>query len=249
MRCRIAWVEAGGVYAVANVRGGGEEGQAWHRAGMRENKQNTFDDFHAAGDYLIDQGWTTRAQLGIHGGSAGGLWSEWRSPSGPTPMPRCSAPPRFLTWSATSETRSERQVAREYGSVRDTEEFGWLLGSRRATMCGRDAAYPATCSPCSKATPGCPHCTHASSAAALQHATSAAPDDRPILLRREYNVGHTTRAVSRSIPLWLDQLGFFARQLGLGTDLDAPRLLSGPAPQEVFRSGRWCPRCQCERGR
>jgi prolyl oligopeptidase len=70
---RLAWVQAGGVYAIANVRGGGEEGKAWHRAGMKENKQNTFDDFHAAGDYLVDQGWTTRAQLGIHGGSAGGL--------------------------------------------------------------------------------------------------------------------------------------------------------------------------------
>ena len=52
-------------------------------------------------------------------------------------------------------------------------------------------------------------------AAALQHATSATPQQRPILLRREYDVGHTARAVSRSIPLWLDQLGFFARQLGL----------------------------------
>jgi prolyl oligopeptidase len=51
-------------------------------------------------------------------------------------------------------------------------------------------------------------------AAALQHATRAAPGDRPILLRREFGVGHTTRAVSRSIPLWLDQLAFFASQLG-----------------------------------
>ena len=69
---QLAWVEAGGVYAIASVRGGGEEGEAWHRAGMRENKQNTFADFHAAGDYLVDQGWTTRGRLGIHGGSAGG---------------------------------------------------------------------------------------------------------------------------------------------------------------------------------
>jgi prolyl oligopeptidase len=55
-------------------------------------------------------------------------------------------------------------------------------------------------------------------AAALQHATSAPPEDRPILLRREDNVGHTARAISRWIPLWLDQLGFFARQLGLRMD-------------------------------
>jgi hypothetical protein len=59
-------------------------------------------------------------------------------------------------------------------------------------------------------------------AAALQHATSAAPGDRPILLRREYNVGHTTRAVSRSIPLWLDQLGFFADNSGSARTWTAP---------------------------
>ena len=73
-------------------------------------------------------------------------------------------------------------------------------------------------------------------AAALQHATSARLEDRPILLRREYSVGHTARAVSRAIPLWLDQLGFFARQLGLRTAWRLPGAL-GPGPQEVFDPG------------
>jgi prolyl oligopeptidase len=68
----LAWVEAGDVYAIANVRGGGEEGEAWHRAGMKEHRQNTFDDVHAAGDYLVEHGWTARDRLGLHGGSAGG---------------------------------------------------------------------------------------------------------------------------------------------------------------------------------
>ena len=69
----LAWVEAGGVYAIAALRGGGEEGEDWHRAGMREHKQAVFDDFHAAAEALIAGGWTTPGQLGISGGSNGGL--------------------------------------------------------------------------------------------------------------------------------------------------------------------------------
>ncbi|HEX5333667.1 MAG TPA: prolyl oligopeptidase family serine peptidase, partial [Cellulomonas sp.] len=69
----LAWVEAGGVYVVANLRGGGEEGEDWHRAGMRARKQNVFDDFHAVAERLIADGWTTPGQLACWGGSNGGL--------------------------------------------------------------------------------------------------------------------------------------------------------------------------------
>ena len=69
----LAWVEQGGVFAVAYVRGGGEYGRAWHEAGRRLNKQNVFDDFIAAGEYLKAQGITTSNGLAIHGASNGGL--------------------------------------------------------------------------------------------------------------------------------------------------------------------------------
>ena len=68
-----AWLAAGGVVAIANLRGGGEYGREWYEAGYRERKQNVFDDFAGVGDHLVDTGVTTRGQLAIHGGSNGGL--------------------------------------------------------------------------------------------------------------------------------------------------------------------------------
>lgn len=70
---RLVWMERGGVYAVANLRGGGEYGEAWHRAGTLQNKQNVFDDFIAAGQYLVKAGWTTPTRLAVNGRSNGGL--------------------------------------------------------------------------------------------------------------------------------------------------------------------------------
>lgn len=218
---RLAWVQAGGVYAIANVRGGGEEGQAWHRAGMRENRQNAVDDFHAAGDYLVEHGWTTRAQLGIHGGSAGGLLvgTALTQRPGAYAAVLCSAPVLDMVRAELSGVGA--LTVHEHGSARVPEELVWLLSQSPYHHVQPGTGYPAVLLTVFEGDARVSTLHARKFAAALQHATTAAPEQRPILLRREYNVGHTARAVSRSIPLWLDQLAFFAQQLGLDASVPA----------------------------
>src|SRR5207249_2532977 len=121
-----AWLEAGGLYAIANLRGGSEEGEEWHRAGMRERKQNVFDDFIAAGEWLVDEGLTSPERLSISGGSNGGLLMGAALTQRPDLYGAvvCSAPlldmvryERFglgVTWND------------EYGRAADPTEFEWL---------------------------------------------------------------------------------------------------------------------------
>ena len=123
----LAWVEAGGVYAIAGLRGGAEEGEAWHRAGMREHKQRVFDDFHAAAAKLTSDGWTTPGQLAISGGSNGGLLvgaalTQWPDSCAAV---ACSAP---LLDMARYEMFGLGQLWNdEYGTAADPVELGWLL--------------------------------------------------------------------------------------------------------------------------
>jgi prolyl oligopeptidase len=228
---RLAWVEAGGVFAVANLRGGGEEGEDWHRAGMFGNKQNVFDDFQAAGDYLVEQGWTTREQLGIFGGSNGGLLVGAALTQRPEAYAAvvCSAPLLDMLRYELFGLGATWNV--EYGSAQVPEEFEWLLGYSPYHHVREGAAYPATLFTVFEGDTRVDTLHARKLTAALQHATSAAPADRPILLRRELNVGHGQRAVSRSIPLWIDQLAFLAHQLGLDS-------ITRRASHEESRAGK-----------
>ena len=139
----LAWVSAGGVYAIANLRGGSEEGEEWHRAGMLDRKQNVFDDFHAAAEALIRDGWTTPEQLAISGGSNGGLLVGAALTQRPELYAAviCSAPlldmvryERFglgQTWNV------------EYGTAADPEQLGWLLSYSPYHHVVPGTAYPA----------------------------------------------------------------------------------------------------------
>ena len=208
----LAWVEAGGVWVVANLRGGSEEGEQWHRDGMREHKQNVFDDLAAVADALVAQGWTTPQQLGIYGGSNGGLLVGAALTQRPEAYAAvvCSAP--LLDMVRYELFGLGRTWNDEYGTASDPTELGWLLGYSPYHHVREGARYPAVLFTVfdgdSRVDP-----LHARKlCAALQHATSA---DAPVLLRNERDVGHGARSVSRTVGLSVDLLAFLAAHTGL----------------------------------
>ncbi|MEU6153673.1 prolyl oligopeptidase family serine peptidase [Actinosynnema sp. NPDC047251] len=211
----LAWVEAGGVWVHASLRGGDEEGEQWHRAGMREHKQNVFDDFHAAAERLIADGWTTPQQLSIMGGSNGGLLVGAALTQKPELYRAvvCSAP--LLDMVRYENFLLGRLWAEEYGSAAVPEELAWLLSYSPYHRVRPDVEYPSVLFTVfesdSRVDPN-----HARKmCAALQHATASDPTKHPVLLRRETEVGHAGRSVSRSAGLAVDQLTFLAGATGL----------------------------------
>jgi prolyl oligopeptidase len=211
----LAWVEAGGVYAIAGLRGGSEEGEEWHRAGMRASKQNVFDDFRAAAEKLIADGWTTSSQLSVSGGSNGGLLvgafvTQWPELSAAAV---CSAP--LLDMVRYERFGLGQTWNDEYGTAAIAEEFGWLLAYSPYHHVRDGERYPAVLFTVFDGDTRVDPLHARKLCAALQHATIAPAADRPILLRREANVGHGARAVSRTVSLLAEQLAFSAEQTGL----------------------------------
>jgi prolyl oligopeptidase len=211
----LAWVEAGGVYVVANIRGGSEEGEQWHRAGMREHKQNVFDDFHAVAEHLVARGWTTPASLSCSGGSNGGLLVGAALTQRPDLWAAvvCSAPlldmVRYERFGLGATWREE------YGSADDPVELGWLLSYSPYHHVREGTPYPATLFTVFDSDTRVDPLHARKMCAALQWATSLPRAQAPILLRRESDVGHGARAVSRSVELTVDMLAFQAHHTGL----------------------------------
>lgn len=214
----LAWAEAGGVYAVANLRGGGEEGESWHRDGMLGNKQNVYDDFHAAAEWLIAQGWTTPDQLSISGGSNGGLLVGAALTQRPELFRAvvCSAP--LLDMIRYEKFGLGATWNEEYGTVEDPEQFGWLIAYSPYHRVAEGTVYPATLFTVFDSDTRVDPLHARKLAAALQHATAGDPVTRPILFRREKDVGHGARSLSRSIELSSQTLAFLAHE----TELSLP---------------------------
>jgi prolyl oligopeptidase len=211
----LSWVEAGGVYAVAQLRGGGEQGEEWHRAGMLGGKQRVFDDLHAAAEHLIATGVTTADQLAISGGSNGGLLVGAALTQRPElyAAVACTAPLLDMVRYEQFGLGATWNV--EYGSAAVPEEFGWLWGYSPYHHVREGVRYPATLFLVFGSDTRV-HPLHAwKTCAVLQHAQT--DGDRPILLRNESEVGHGARAVSRSVEMMADQLAFLARHTGLTT--------------------------------
>ncbi|MGY4767229.1 prolyl oligopeptidase family serine peptidase [Kribbella sp. CWNU-51] len=204
----LAWIEAGGTFVTASVRGGGERGEASHRAGIRQHKQKVFDDFIAAAEHLIAEGWTTPDQLALCGESNGGLLVAAAITQRPELFAAavCSAP---LTDMVRYELSGlgERWVP-EFGSAQDPDDFQNLLSYSPYHRVVDGVKYPAVLFTVfgndTRVDP-----LHARKmCAALQHATESG---RPILLRLEADAGHATGGVG----LAADMLAFLSDQTGL----------------------------------
>jgi len=211
----LAWVEAGGVYAIAGLRGGSEEGEDWHRAGMLGRRQNVFDDFHAAAEKLIADGWTTREQLGIYGGSNGGLLVGAAITQRPDLYAAavCSAP--LLDMVRYEQFGLGETWNTEYGTAADAEQLGWLLSYSPYHHVTEGVPYPGVLFTVFDNDTRVDPMHARKMCAALQYATSAPRAERPVMLRREADVGHSSRSVSRSVALSADLLAFLAAHTGL----------------------------------
>lgn len=181
------WIEAGGIYAVANLRGGGEYGKAWHDAGRGANKQNVFDDFAAAGEWLISEKWTQSSKMAVYGGSNGGLLMGAAITQRPDLWGAvvCAVP--LLDMVRYHQFGSGRTWIPEYGSAEDPAQFATLHAYSPYHRVKEGTAYPPLLMLAAdhddRVDP-----LHARKFVAAVRATDTTPGDT--LLRVEANAGH-----------------------------------------------------------
>ncbi|HEY4239733.1 MAG TPA: prolyl oligopeptidase family serine peptidase [Kofleriaceae bacterium] len=210
---RTIWLDRGGMYAIPNLRGGGEYGEDWHKHGMLLEKQNTFDDFIAAAEYLIAEHWTSTPHLAISGGSNGGLLVGAVAMQRPELVRAvvCSVP--LLDMLRYQKFGSGMTWVPEYGSPDDEREFAalWAYSPYRVAVDAGKRAYPAflfeSADHDDRVDP-----MHARKLASVlaENQTSAAP----ILLRIERNAGHGgADMVAQTVERVADQLAFLANTL------------------------------------
>jgi prolyl oligopeptidase len=206
------WLEAGGGYAVANLRGGGEYGEGWHKGGSLGNKQNVFDDFIAAGEYLVQEGWTKPERLAIQGGSNGGLLVGAVLTQRPDLFKAviCSVP--LLDMVRYHRFGSGRTWVSEYGSADNRDDFGWLYAYSPYHHVKSGTAYPAVLMASSDSDDRVDP-LHARKMTALLQAASTGG---PVLLRIEEHAGHGGAGlVSSAVAEGVDFYSFLFDQLGM----------------------------------
>lgn len=201
----LPWLERGGVYAVANLRGGGEKGEAWHAAGTQMNKQNVFNDFIAAGEYLIAEGITSSERLGIMGGSNGGLLVGAVMTQRPDLMAVALPAVGVLDMLRYHEFTAGAGWAYDYGTAQDSPEmFNYLLGYSPYHNLVEGSCYPATMVTTADHDDRVVPAHSFKFAARLQKAQSCS---NPTLIRIETNAGHgagkpTEMIIQEAIDKW-----------------------------------------------
>jgi prolyl oligopeptidase len=186
-RTAATWVELGGVYVLANLRGGGEFGEQWHQAGMLGNKQNVFDDFIAAAEYLIAEGYTRPERLAISGGSNGGLLVGAAMTQHPDLFGTVVCWHPLLDMLRYDRFLVAPWWVNEYGTAADPEQFEYLKAYSPYHHVVAGTAYPATLFLSGDADTRVDP-LHARKMAALVQAANAG--DSPILLRYRTKSGH-----------------------------------------------------------
>lgn len=208
-----AWIERGGIYALACLRGGSEYGEEWHRDGRREHKQNVFDDFIGAAEYLCRTQQTEPARLGIFGRSNGGLLVGAAMTQRPDLFAAVACGVPLLDMLRYHRFPIGGLWTGEYGDPEDPDEFAWLKAYSPYHHVGPGTPYPATLL-YAAASDSRVHPLHARKMAALLQATSSSGE--PVLLRIEFEAGHGAgKPVHKVVDEQADVWGFLAWQLGL----------------------------------
>jgi len=216
-RTAYLWMEHGGVYAIANLRGGAEFGEDWHRAGMLDKKQNVFDDMIAAAEHLIAEKYTDKNHLAVQGGSNGGLLMGAMITQRPDLFRAVVCQVPLLDMLHYQDFQIAKLWIPEYGSAENPEQFKWLYAYSPYHHVKPGAEYPAilfmTADTDTRVDP-----MHAKKMAALMQAEAknGTSRDRPILLRIETKAGHGAgKPVTKQIEEFTDLYSFLFWQLGV----------------------------------
>ena len=205
------WLEMGGIYAVANIRGGGEYGEAWHEAGIHKNKQNVFDDFIAAGEFLVESGWTRPDKLAIQGRSNGGLLVGATLLQRPDLFGAALPAVGVLDMLRYHEFTIGHAWAADYGTRDDPEMFSALLAYSPVHNTHPGTQYPATMILTGDHDDRVVPAHSFKFAAALQHAQGG---DAPVLARIETRAGHGSgKSTTMRIEEVTDEWSFLVRAL------------------------------------
>jgi len=212
---RVAWLELGGVYAQANLRGGGEYGKEWHEAGTKLRKQNVFDDFIAAAQWLIDNKYTRTDKLAIQGGSNGGLLVGAVMTQRPDLFGACLPAVGVMDMLRFHKFTAGRFWVDDYGSPENSEEFKALYAYSPYHNLKKGTKYPATLVTTAdtddRVVPG-----HSFKfIAELQHCQAG---DAPVLARIETRAGHGAgKPTAKQIEEVADQWAFLVKNLHMKT--------------------------------
>jgi prolyl oligopeptidase len=207
------WLDRGGIYGFANIRGGAEYGETWHKQGMLTKKQNVFDDFAACGDYLVSQGYTSHARLSLLGGSNGGLLMGAEITQHPALAHAVVSAVGIYDMVRWENDPNGAFNAPEFGTVKNPEQFKALYAYSPYHHVAKGTAYPAVLM-LTGANDGRVNPMHSRKfTAALQAATAS---KNPILLRTSKTSGHGIgSSLDERIGQQTDELTFLFDQLGM----------------------------------